>query len=265
MSILTELAASDLRALSAAIRAGRLRPPYSSIAVGRLVGTMRGDVVSRALTQFVEAGASDAALAMFLDTLTVSMGRQRPLEDLVEVVTTGPEVSDGRDTGIVVQDLFRRARKTVLVSGYKLYDARGLFSELANRLMADEALRVRMFLDVGSEDPLSEKDAVRAFVRDFRRFHWPGACRVPEVFYDPRTVSRDPAVRAVLHAKCVVVDETELFVSSANFTEAAQARNIEVGLLVQSGNLAKEVTGFYEALVRKGHLRQVRFWEEGVA
>ena len=76
---------------------------------------------------------------------------------------------------------------------------------------------------------------------------------------------RKGQARASLHAKCLVVDEQQVLLTSANFTEAAQARNIEVGLLVQSGNLAKEVTGFYEALVRKGHLRQVRFWEEGVA
>jgi phosphatidylserine/phosphatidylglycerophosphate/cardiolipin synthase-like enzyme len=50
------------------------------------------------------------------------------------------------------------------------------------------------------------------------------------VFYDPRSVTLEPGKAAALHAKCVVIDEFDLFVSSANFTEAAQQRNIEVGL-----------------------------------
>jgi phosphatidylserine/phosphatidylglycerophosphate/cardiolipin synthase-like enzyme len=42
----------------------------------------------------------------------------------------------------------------------------------------------------------------------------------------------------VLHAKAVVVDEYSVFVTSANLTEAALDRNIEVGLLVRERNLA---------------------------
>jgi len=64
----------------------------------------------------------------------------------------------------------------------------------------------------------------------------------PEIYFDPRSLHR-PAVsnlggdtkqRAVLHAKCVVIDGRTAFVSSANFTEAAQERTIEVGVLVRS-------------------------------
>ena len=35
-----------------------------------------------------------------------------------------------------------------------------------------------------------------------------------------------------MHAKCVVADSRHVFVSSANFTEAAQERNVEIGLLL---------------------------------
>jgi phosphatidylserine/phosphatidylglycerophosphate/cardiolipin synthase-like enzyme len=52
-----------------------------------------------------------------------------------------------------------------------------------------------------------------------------------------------------LHAKCIVVDNEQVFVSSANFTEAAQNRNIEVGLLVRSAVLSERLSRFFEALV----------------
>lgn len=76
---------------------------------------------------------------------------------------------------------------------------------------------------------------------------------------DPRTLAINAANRAVLHAKCVVVEEAELFVSSANFTEAAQVRNIEVGLFVRSTDLAQQVSRFYDGLIRGGYLRRIPF------
>ena len=46
-----------------------------------------------------------------------------------------------------------------------------------------------------------------------------------------------------------MVDGKHVFVSSANFTEAAQERNIEVGLLVQSRAVAERVCRFFNALL----------------
>jgi phosphatidylserine/phosphatidylglycerophosphate/cardiolipin synthase-like enzyme len=50
---------------------------------------------------------------------------------------------------------------------------------------------------------------------------------------DPRSLELDARRRANLHVKCVVVDRQVVFVSSANFTEAVQERNIEVGVLLR--------------------------------
>jgi len=62
--------------------------------------------------------------------------------------------------------------------------------------------------------------------------------------------SADSAERKTrVAAKCIVVDGAHVFVSSANFTEAAQERNIEVGLLIQSRALAERVRRFFDALL----------------
>ncbi len=49
--------------------------------------------------------------------------------------------------------------------------------------------------------------------------------------------------------QCVVLDEAELFVSTANFTEAAQNRNVELGVLLRSTTLAKQATSFLAELI----------------
>jgi phosphatidylserine/phosphatidylglycerophosphate/cardiolipin synthase-like enzyme len=59
----------------------------------------------------------------------------------------------------------------------------------------------------------------------------------------------DDEKRACLHAKCIVVDGEAVFISSANFTEAAQERNIEVGLLVKSCRLAEQLVLHFDTLL----------------
>ena len=50
-------------------------------------------------------------------------------------------------------------------------------------------------------------------------------------------------------AKAVVVDDERVFVTSANLTEAALDRNIEIGLLVRDRALALGVTSHFRGLI----------------
>ena len=59
-----------------------------------------------------------------------------------------------------------------------------------------------------------------------------------------------------LHAKCIAVDNELVFVSSAKFTEAAQNRNLEVGLLVRSVILSGRLSRFFETLVDRRFFRR---------
>ncbi len=62
-----------------------------------------------------------------------------------------------------------------------------------------------------------------------------------------------------MHPKCVVMDDEEVLVTSANFTEAAQQRNIEVGLLVRSQSVARQITQFFDGLISAGCCSPLRF------
>jgi phosphatidylserine/phosphatidylglycerophosphate/cardiolipin synthase-like enzyme len=59
-----------------------------------------------------------------------------------------------------------------------------------------------------------------------------------------------------MHAKCVVVDGHRVFVSSANFTEAAQERNVEIGILFESAGAAARINRFFAALAESGQFRR---------
>ena len=119
-------------------------------------------------------------------------------------------------------------------------------------------LQVQMYLDIHrpQHDQSSPSELVRIFAERFVHKEWPGHRR-PNCYYDPRSLVPDQAKRTSLHAKCVVVDKEEAFVSSANFTEAAQTRNIEVGVLVRSQSLARKLINHFESLAALSILKPI--------
>ena len=68
----------------------------------------------------------------------------------MDLVTTGPEARGvtGRDTSVVVRELFAHAERSVLVVGYAIYQGQQVFRALADRMQDLPQLQVRMFLDV---------------------------------------------------------------------------------------------------------------------
>ena len=62
---------------------------------------------------------------------------------------------------------------------------------------------------------------------------------------------------ASVHAKCVVADGEVAFVTSANLTEAAMERNMELGVKVEGGDLPKRLHDHLDALVVTGKIERV--------
>lgn len=178
----------------------------------------------------------------------------------VELVWTGPEVPGGasRDTFVVVRELFATATRSVVISGYAIAQGKQVFAPLAQRMDEIPHLRVRMYLNVARpyQDGRSDSELVREFAERFRSEHWPGR-RLPEVFFDPRSLSNNDGPRGCLHAKCIVIDDRWAFVTSANFTEAAQERNIEAGVLVDRTYFAQALSAQFQSLVDAGAIVRI--------
>lgn len=216
--------------------------------------------IAAELQQLSASGVGPDALAHMLRLLASKGAVSQESGDRIELVWSGPEVESAgtRDTGVVVRELFAEARHSVLVAGFAVSQGRHVFKVLAERLDGDAGLVVRMFLNVARpfHDARSEAEILREFADDFRRQEWPGH-RVPQVFYDPRALAQVSGPKASLHAKCIVVDDEQALVTSANFTEAAQERNIEAGVLVRDPMFARALRAQFESLVARGLLKSV--------
>ena len=146
----------------------------------------------------------------------------------------------------------------MLAVGYAVHQGRSVFRDLADRLDADESLEATLCLEVRREqtDTSLDSQVIGRFARNFVENEWPGT-RLPQLYYDPRSLATAGPVHSVLHAKCVVIDGREALVTSANFTEAAQERNIELGLLVNSPVVAGQIEEHFYSLIRNGHLERL--------
>jgi phosphatidylserine/phosphatidylglycerophosphate/cardiolipin synthase-like enzyme len=156
----------------------------------------------------------------------------------------------------VLRELFTEAEHRVLVVGFAVHQGREIFAALADRMRHRPDLAVRLCLDVrrAPGDTTRSNALLHRFAERFVRQEWPGP-RLPDLFYDPRSLAQGESLRASLHAKCVVVDGVKAFVGSANLTEAAQLRNIEIGLVATNALIAGTVERHIEALIAGGNLR----------
>ncbi len=252
MQQLLSLSRAELADLAAAIRTGRVTAPYTATSLGRFVSVEHLAAATAGLQACSAACMNATASAAVLDLLASNSASRNPLDELIDLVITGPTPSAvGRDTAVVVSELFRRARQSVIVVGYVVSRGREVFRALAERMNQEPNLQVRLFLDIqrSAGDTSANSEMVQRFMHRFATTQWPEGARLPEVYYDPRALTVDRADRAALHAKCIVVDNQEVFVSSANFTEYAQKRNIEIGLSLHSQQVALRIVAYLAELV----------------
>jgi len=255
---LLKLSAVDLLAIATALRSARLSPPYSPARLQLVLTRSAAEALSPSIQQLADQGFSPDQIATTIDLIARDRLAQPRFEDAVELVTTGPEARGitNRDTSVVVRDLFANAEASVLVAGFAVYQGQRVFQSLAERMIERPELGVRLFLDIqrGPGDTSVASEMVRRFGERFRLQQWPQDRPLPKVFYDPRSIELGGDKRACLHAKCIIVDLQTVFISSANFTEAAQQRNIEVGLLIHNASLAEQLTRFFDTMLTEGLL-----------
>jgi phosphatidylserine/phosphatidylglycerophosphate/cardiolipin synthase-like enzyme len=236
------------RRLVDALESGVLDLGCSPASVQSVLGSQDGgEAIVAALTSLERMGISAPACAAWIRTLEEATLRA-PRPDLV---WSGPEVPavDARNTRLVYEELLLSAEHSIWACSFAYFDGPKAFEVLARRMLAKPDLRVTILLNIQRRkgDTSAAPDVVRRFADRFWGTDWPGASR-PLVYYDPRSLEPDGPT-GVLHAKAVVTDEESVFVTSANLTEAALDRNIEIGLLVRDRALAASVCSHFRALI----------------
>jgi len=265
------LGPQELERLAVALSSGRLGVSAGPLELGRLVAREHVDAAVAGLAELDRQGFDARQAGVVLEALAGERRIHRAMSDRIELVWTSLEdlPSAARETSVVVRSLCQAARRRVLLANFafdrpKDWDevakerARWLWRPLAENMTDNPELEVTLIAEITrkQDDERDEAELVDAFVDNFRRNLWPGD-RLPRIYYDQRSARpwAQTRERSCMHAKCIVVDDEQVLVSSANFSSVAQERNIEVGVVVREPRLAGQLRGEFERLLEAGVLR----------
>ena len=236
--------------LAAALDSELLGKPYTPFGLQAVLGNCpQPALVAAALEELEGMGIAGPAAAAWMRSIGVALTR-RPMPDLV---WSGPEVPGlhARKTQQVYEELLGSAERTVWASTYAFFDGPKAFKVMADRMDAQPGLKVTLLLNIQRKagDTSVPDQIVQRFARHFWTHDWPGEVR-PDVFYDRRSLEANKP-GGVLHAKAVVADDQSLFITSANFTEAALGHNIELGVVLRDRALAISVSRHFARLIEE--------------
>lgn len=267
MSPFSGIGKTNLLALADAIERGKLRSPFSTFSLSRHSITIQSQAIANELTRLTVDGMKPEHIAYMLRLLSNEREEQMEIADEVELVWTSPSVTGAthRDTYVVASELLAGATQSILLSSYSLDVGEKSFrflSPLARKLDGNPDFQVKFYLNIQRKfkDPRESAIILEEFAEQFKTKIWPGE-RLPVVYYDPRSLSKDFTERSCLHIKCIVIDDSTALVSSANFTEASRTRNIEGGLKVTSPHIVSGLRAQFDRLIDERYLVRLKLGE----
>jgi phosphatidylserine/phosphatidylglycerophosphate/cardiolipin synthase-like enzyme len=183
-----------------------------------------------------EPAVVGTAIAIALDSVQSARSLADP--PVVEVVVTGPDspVAPVRLTSEVVRQLIDRATHRVTLVSFAAYKMPSIIASLD----AAVARGVSVSLILESAEKLEGGGGAHAYAK-YKIYEWP--------------VDRREPAEAKLHAKAVIIDGRDVLLTSANMTNAAYEKNIELGVLCRGGGVAQQVQRHFDALIGRGILR----------
>lgn len=174
-------------------------------------------------------------------------GQRWKTEHEIELVWTGPNTPHvpTRQTEQVLLDLIRDAKREIFIVSFVAYDFLSIIKAL--NTACKNGVVVRILLEASKADggslDIDPVAMMKAGVTSARLYTW---------------VDRQaPFTQGRVHAKIALADERVAFLSSANLTGHAMAKNMEAGLLVRGGSVPRNLNEHLHALIDTDVLKEV--------
>lgn len=147
------------------------------------------------------------------------------------VVTAPPSFSiNARTTMNVVQSMINGAERNILITGYSLSS---YFSELVDTITQKSQRGVFVKFFVNDLDKQPDFDKVLRYKGRFLKVY---------------NYHQDEDKMAALHAKVISVDQRQTLITSANLSYHGQQGNIELGTLIESKQIARQIEDVFTKL-----------------
>lgn len=169
-------------------------------------------------------------------------------EDIIETIADAMEMNDGdkvtlvattppsfaintRTTMNVVQSMINGAERNILITGYSLSS---YFSDLVDTIVQKSQRGVFVKFFVNDIDKQLGFDKILRYKGRFLKIY---------------NYHQTEDEMAALHAKVISVDQKQTLITSANLSYHGQQGNIELGTLIESKHIAKQVDDIFTKLI----------------
>lgn len=168
----------------------------------------------------------------------------------VELVWTGPAtpVVPVRRTEQVLFELIDGAQQRLTVMSFGIYQVPRLVEALEQALMKGVAVRIVLGDRESQSDWAIEqqRNQLGSIISSQAFLCW---------WPHDRRLRHATGCAGLMHAKAAVSDSHTAFLTSANLTEAALERNMELGVLIRGGGIPSSIDRLIDALSESGQLR----------
>lgn len=153
--------------------------------------------------------------------------------DKVSLVVTAPPsfAINARTTMNVVESMINRADRKILITGYSLSS---YFSELVDTIIqkSQQGIFVKFFVNDIDKQPGFDK--ILIYKGRFLKIY---------------NYCQEDDKMAALHAKVISVDQKQTLITSANLSYHGQQGNIELGTLIDSKQVAKQIDDIFTKMI----------------
>jgi len=170
-----------------------------------------------------------------------------------EIAWSGPtsKAFSYRTTQELLREMIDGAEQLLLIVSYAVSEVGSLKTPLEAALLRQVRIRfVLEHFDAFHQQARTDdfKKLGPALLADSRIYIWP----------ETRRTLIDGKWRGSLHTKCVVQDASGVFLTSANWTAAAMAQNMEMGVLLHDRKVAADVWDHFDDMVATRVLQEWR-------
>lgn len=201
-----------------------------------LLNTIKGDMANGTsnAVSMISRGFPELSMAQCKDfSQIIADAMETGDADKVSLVVTAPPLFsiNARTTMNVVQSLIGNAERNILITGYSLSS---YFLEMVDTIIQKSQRGVFVKFFVNDIDKQQEFEKVLRYKGRFLKV------------YDYR---QEDDKMSALHAKVISVDQKQTLITSANLSYHGQQGNIELGTLIESKQIAKQIEDFFTKLI----------------
>jgi phosphatidylserine/phosphatidylglycerophosphate/cardiolipin synthase-like enzyme len=187
------------------------------------------------------------ALSLRSSLITYQTSLSLPLE----LIWTGPEeLSTGfRRTDQALLELIYGAKEQLLIVSFAVYKVQSIIDAIEQAILRN--VKVTICLEDANETKekisFSGSKAFSSSIFKMANFYtWP---------IENRPHTHDGKFGS-LHAKLAVADKNRIFISSANLTAYAMVLNMEMGVLLEGGEVGDQITSLFNNMILNSTLRK---------